>query len=134
MTQNAPPVDEINSCQENYASEFDREIAELEQTIVSLKHRQVEIELTQREQNVLKRQQNELKHQNSKHPDLQQELEQIRSRLEELTLILESPLLNEWKLGWELFLQSIKSDTFWQAVRFGGLGIAIGWFISTWGK
>jgi hypothetical protein len=25
-------------------------------------------------------------------------------------------------------------EPFWQAVRFGGLGIAIGWFISTWGR
>ena len=117
MTKNAPSVDET--------VEFDREIAELEQAIVALKHRQVNIQLATREQVVLQRQHNELKHQGSKHPEVKQELELIRSRLEQLDITLESRLLNEWKLMWE---------PFWQAVRFGGLGIAIGWFISTWGR
>ena len=117
MTKNAPPVDET--------IEFDLEIAELEQAIVDLKHRQVEIQLAAREQVVLQRQRNELKHQGSKHPEVKQELELIRSRLEQLDITLESRLLNEWKLMWE---------PFWQAVRFGGLGIAIGWFVSTWGR
>jgi seryl-tRNA synthetase len=113
MTQNATPVDET--------IEFDREIAELEQAISTLKHRQAEIELAQSERVVLERQRNELKHQGSKHPQVQQELQSIRSRLEELNFLLESRLLNLW-------------EPFWQAVRFGGLGIAIGWFISTWGR
>jgi hypothetical protein len=113
MTQNATPVDET--------TDFDREIAELEQAIAALKQRQAEIELAEREQVVLERQRNELKHKGSKHPDVKQELAQIRSRLEQLDLILESRLLNLW-------------EPFWQAVRFGGLGIVIGWFISTWGK
>lgn len=117
MTKNAPPVDET--------IEFDREIAELEQAIVDLKQRQVDIQLATREQVVLQRQHNELTHQGSKHPEVKQELELIRSRLEQLEITLESRLLNEWKLMWE---------PFWQAVRFGGLGIAIGWFISTWGR
>ena len=113
MTQNATHVDET--------LEFDREIAELEAAISALKQRQAEIELAEREQVVLERQRNELKHKGSKSPEVKQELAQIRSRLEELDLILESRLLNMW-------------EPFWQAVRFGGLGIAIGWFISTWGR
>jgi predicted RNase H-like nuclease (RuvC/YqgF family) len=133
MTQNANPVNETIPLGD-YADEFDREIAELEQKIFSIKQRQVEIELAEREQVVLDRQRNELKHQGKKHPEVQKELEQIQDRLEELRLILESPLLNEWKLGWELFLQSIKSDTFWQAVRFVGLGISIGWVLASWGR
>jgi hypothetical protein len=117
MTQNATPVDE--------KLEFDREIADLEQAISALKQRQVEIELAERERVVLERQRNELKHRGVKYPEVQQELAQIRSRIEQLDITLESRLLNEWKLMWE---------PFWQAVRFGGLGIAIGWFISTWGR
>ncbi len=113
MTQNATPVDET--------LEFDREIAELAAAISALKQRQAEIELAEREQVVLERQRNELKHKGSKYPEVKQELVQIRSRLEELDLILESRLLNMW-------------EPFWQAVRFGGLGIAIWWFISTWGR
>ncbi|WP_310488872.1 hypothetical protein [Chamaesiphon sp. VAR_69_metabat_338] len=117
MTQNATPLDET--------LDFDREIAELETAIATLKRRQTEIELAERERIVLERQSNELKHKGSKQPEAKQELAQIKSRIEQLDLTLESRLLNEWKLMWE---------PFWQAVRFGGLGIAIGWFISTWGR
>ena len=113
MTQNANPVDQT--------MDFEREITALEQSISALKHRQADIELAQRERVVLERQRNELKHRGVKYPEAKQELEQIRSRLEELDLMLESRLLNMW-------------EPFWQAVRFGGLGIAIGWFISTWGR
>jgi ABC-type uncharacterized transport system ATPase component len=117
MTQNTHPVDEM--------IEFDREIAELEQTIFALKQRHADTQLAAQEQVVLTRQRNELKHKGSKQPEVKQELAQIRSRLTELDLTLESRLLNEWKLMWE---------PFWQAVRFGGLGIAIGWFIASWGR
>jgi exonuclease VII small subunit len=113
MTQNANPVNET--------MDFDLEIAELETAISTLKHRQADVELALRERVVLERQRNELKSRGVKYPEAKQELQMIRSRLEELDLILESRLLNMW-------------EPFWQAVRFGGLGIAIGWFISTWGR
>ncbi|WP_295616043.1 hypothetical protein, partial [Chamaesiphon sp. GL140_3_metabinner_50] len=103
MTQNATPVD--------YTIEFEREIADLETAISTLKHRQADVELAIHERVVLERQRNELKQKGTNHSNIKQELTQIRSRLEELTLILESPLLSEYKLAWELFLQSIKSDT-----------------------
>jgi predicted transcriptional regulator len=117
MTQNATPVD--------FTIEFDREIAELEAAISTLKHRQAEIELAEHERVVLERQRNELNQTVRNRNGVKAELETIRSRLEQLDLTVESRLLNEWKLMWE---------PFWQAVRFGGLGIVIGWFISTWGR
>jgi hypothetical protein len=125
MTQNANPVDEKISLPGDYANEFDREIAELEQKISALKHRQADTLLAAQEQIVLVRQQNELKQKGTNRPEVKQELQMIRSRLDELDLALESRLLNEWALMWE---------PFWQAVRFGGLGIAIGWFIASWGR
>ncbi len=117
MTQNTQPVDET--------LEFDREIAKLEQTLSALKHRHADTQLAAQEQVVLTRQRNELKHKGSSHPEVKQELELIRSRLAELEITLESRLLNEWRLMWE---------PFWQAVRFGGLGIAIGWVLANWGR
>jgi hypothetical protein len=125
MTQNTPLVDEKISLQGDYATEFDREIAELEQKISALKHRQADTLLAAQEQVVLVRQRNELKQRSGNSPAVKQELQLIRSRLDELDLALESRLLNEWELMWE---------PFWQAVRFGGLGIAIGWFIASWGR
>jgi hypothetical protein len=117
MTQNTQPVDEI--------SELDREIAELEQTLSAIKHRHADTQLAAQEQVVLNRQRNELKHKGSSTPEVKQELKLIRSRLSELDLTLESRLLNEWRLMWE---------PFWQAVRFGGLGIIIGWVMANWGR
>ena len=117
MTQNTQPVDQI--------VEFDREIVALEQTLSAIKQRHADTQLAAQEQVVLTRQRNELKQKGSNHPDAKQELELIRSRLTELDLTLESRLLNEWKLMWE---------PFWQAVRFGGLGIFIGWVLASWGR
>jgi hypothetical protein len=125
MTQNANPVDETIPIGGDSADEFDREIAELEAAIFALKHRHADTQLAAQEQVVLTRQRNELKQKGSNHPDIKQELQLIRSRLAELDLTLESSLLNEWKLMWE---------PFWQAVRFGGLGIIIGWILASWGR
>jgi chorismate mutase len=111
MNQNTAPVSET--------IEFDREIAQLEQEIADLKHRHQDIQLAEREQIVLQRQQNELKLKGRHQPELKQEIQQIRSRIEELDLILESKLLNLW-------------EPFWQAVRFGGLGIILGWLFCSW--
>jgi hypothetical protein len=117
MTKKATPVDD--------EIEFDRQIAELEQAIFDLKHRYADVQLAERERVVLIRDRHELKQKSSNRQEVKQELESIRSRLIELDTILESRHLNEWKLVVE---------PFWQAVRFGGLGIAIGWFLCTWGR
>jgi hypothetical protein len=117
MTQNTHPVDET--------VEFDLQIAELDRTLSALKHRHADTQLAAQEQVVLTRQHNELKHKGSSHPEVKQELELIRSRLTELDITLESRLINEWRLMWE---------PFWQAVRFGGLGIIIGWVLASWGR
>jgi chorismate mutase len=111
MTQNATPVKE--------SVEFEAEISELEREIADLRHRHLDIELAEREQVVLQRQRHELKQKGHKYPEVKQELAQIRSRLAELDLILESKLLNLW-------------EPFWQAVRFGGLGVVIGWLLCSW--
>ena len=125
MTQNANPDDQTAAQPGNYDSEFDREIAELEQTIAALKHRQADTQLATQEQVVLVRQRNQLKQTGISRADTKQELQLIRSRLAQLDLTLESRLLNEWRLMWE---------PFWQAVRFGGLGIVIGWVLASWGR
>ena len=111
MTQNAIPVDE--------ETELDIEIDQLEQAIADLKHRHLDVQLAERERSVLQRNRNELKLQSQNRPEVRQELQAIQTRLEELDLILESRLLNLW-------------EPFWQAVRFGGLGMTIGWFLCAW--
>ncbi len=110
-----------NTISVNEDTELDLEIAQLEQAISDLKHRHINVQLAEREKFVLQRNRNELKSKSQNRLEVRQELQTIQSRLEELDLILESRLLNLW-------------EPFWQAVRFGGLGIAIGWFLCSWNK
>jgi hypothetical protein len=52
---------------------------------------------------------------------LQAELNQIRQQLETIELNLES----------QLFSWGSLKEPFWQAVRFGGLGIVVGWILKS---
>ncbi len=113
MTQNANPVNED--------TELGLEIDRLEREIADLKHRHADIQLAERERVVLQRNRNELKLKSQNRPEIRQELDDIKSRLKELDNLLESRLFKEL-------------DFFWLIVRFGGLGVAIGWFLCSWGK
>ncbi len=53
-----------------------------------------------------------------KSPETKQELQEIAAKLGDLENILESQLMT--------------MEPFWTAVRFGGLGILIGWALKTW--
>jgi DNA repair exonuclease SbcCD ATPase subunit len=53
-----------------------------------------------------------------KSPETKQELQEIVAKLGDLENILESQLMT--------------MEPFWTAVRFGGLGILIGWALKTW--
>jgi hypothetical protein len=52
---------------------------------------------------------------------LQTELKQIKEQLETIELNLES----------QLFSWGSLKEPFWQAVRFGGLGVVIGWILKS---
>lgn len=54
--------------------------------------------------------------------ELKQELEALEAELAQVELTLES----------ELFSWDGLREVFWQAVRFGGLGIVVGWLLKTW--
>lgn len=51
-----------------------------------------------------------------------EELAQLQDRIEALKVTLESHLLS-WR---EV------QEPFWQMVRFGGLGLVVGWFLHAW--
>ena len=53
---------------------------------------------------------------------LTQDLKRLQEKVAELDLSLES----------RLFAESGLNEVFWQAVRFGGLGVAIGWLLERW--
>jgi hypothetical protein len=55
-------------------------------------------------------------------PALKKELDALEQELAQVELALES----------ELFSWDGLREIFWQAVRFGGLGIVLGWLLKSW--
>ena len=92
--------------------EFEAALRDLTRSLKALKERYVEIRRAQQQQQALQ--------QRLQHADLpMSEVQAIKQRLEELEISLESQLLS-WR-----HLQ----QPFWQAIRFGGLGVIIGWIL-----
>ena len=92
--------------------EFEIALREATKSLKAVKERYVEIRRAQHQQKSLR--------ERLQHEDLPlSEVKAIKQRLEELELSLESRLLS-----WRHFQQP-----FWQAIRFGGLGVIIGWIL-----
>lgn len=104
--------------------EFEQALLETEQNLRSLRERYEQVrdsrasrtELQQRREDIRR----ESPRRTSNRQALQAELKQIKEQLEIIELNLESRLL--WG--------SLK-EPFWQAVRFGGLGVVIGWMLKS---
>lgn len=74
---------------------------------------------------LLQREKASLEAQLQRHPDpasLQAQLQILTDTLSELEVNLESRLFS-----WDGF-----REVFWQAVRFGGLGVVLGWLLKAW--
>lgn len=106
------------------ADEFEQALLEVEQSLQSLRERyaQVQRDRTSRTELQHRREQvrKELRH-TSNRQALQDDLKQIKDQLETLELNLES----------QLFSWGSLKEPFWQAVRFGGLGIVVGWILKS---
>lgn len=98
-------------------------LAELEQNVAALRDRHTAVEQAQSEKQELRvrinRAQSELRQHRTK--QLQEELETLQNRLDEVELTLES----------QLFSWSSLKEPFWQAVRFGGIGVVLGWVLKS---
>lgn len=114
-----PPNDDFNSL------EFEQNLRELEQSVLRLKARYAQVQIDQQRQQELKIRQNQIEHQlpqtrsRAVRAELNRELKRLKQQLEELEVALES----------QLFSWSGMKEVFWQAVRFGGLGIVLGWIL-----
>lgn len=98
--------------------DLDRALLELEDQMATFKARYLQVQQDQAEKVTLLEQQQRLKR-SSKNPQGRSELAAISQRLEELEFQLESGLFSWRSMG----------EWFWQAVRFLGLGIVIGWWL-----
>ncbi|HEY9806446.1 MAG TPA: hypothetical protein V6D04_07755 [Candidatus Obscuribacterales bacterium] len=110
-----------------FEAEFEQTLQELEQSLQSLKERYTQIQDDQSRQNDLQQRLDQVQRdlRRTRSPEIRQELQaelkQIWQQLEALEVALESRLLS-WN--------SLK-DVFWQAVRFGGLGVVVGWILKS---
>lgn len=104
-------------------AEFEQLLSAIERSLRDLKQRHAQIQRDQRRQLELRQQYNAVQREwkVTQEADLLAELRQIQQELDVLEVALESRLLN-----WGSF-----REVFWQAVRFGGLGVVIGWILKS---
>ena len=92
--------------------EFEQALADAQLKLSAVRERYEQVRQGQGRQGALKRRLEEL----------QQELREVSQQLEVLEVELESRLFSWMRL----------SEPFWQAVRFGGLGLVGGWILHWW--
>ncbi|NJK50359.1 DUF2203 domain-containing protein [Candidatus Gracilibacteria bacterium] len=116
--------------------EFEQALREVEQSLAALKQRYAQIQRDSQHQTELQQREEQL-HQASlrnRSPELDKELGQIKEQLQELEITLESALLSDRHLKalfWEGLRSGIAGEVFWQIVRFGGVGVIIGWLLKS---
>jgi DNA repair ATPase RecN len=128
MQPQEQPPEELNS---HPPDEWENSLAEVERSLVALKQRYLQVKQDRQQQaelqQHLKQVKRELNRQRSPHSkaqlkaELKAELKQIQQQLETIEINLESQLFS-WG--------SLKAP-FWQAVRFGGLGVIVGWILKS---
>ncbi|WP_416670688.1 DUF2203 domain-containing protein [Egbenema bharatensis] len=107
------------------AIDLEQQLREVEQSLLLLKARYAQVQTDQTRQQELQQRKEQVERQlqhprsNSHQAELKAELKQIRQQLEDLEVSLES----------KLFSWSGLKEVFWQAVRFGGIGVIIGWIL-----
>jgi len=105
-------------------SEFAQALETVERSLAAVKERYTQIQVDRQRQAELGNLREDVRKSVRQNPtaQLKQELRQIEQELEAIELNLESSLFS-WG--------SIKQP-FWQAVRFGGLGILLGWVLKSY--
>lgn len=119
----SPPNSDPSVSPPGPSSEWETQLEELERSLQTIKARHSQIQQDKKHRDELRQRQQHLETQRHRRrdPQLQAELQQIADRLVELDANLESTLVS-----WDTF-----REPFWQAVRFGGLGIVMGWVLKS---
>jgi chromosome segregation ATPase len=101
---------------------FEQELATVERSLDELKTRYTQVQHDQHTRSQLLPRKDQLKRQlqQTPSPGLKAELKQVQAQLDELEFNLESRLFS-WN--------SLKAP-FWQILRFGGVGLILGWFLA----
>ncbi|MBE9117848.1 hypothetical protein IQ249_18265 [Lusitaniella coriacea LEGE 07157] len=102
-------------------ADLERAIAEVEQSLFSLKERYAQVQRDKQRKVELQQERSELKAQNRDSSEIKAQLQLIQKELDAIEINLESSLF-QWRRLWE---------PFWQIVRFGGLGVILGWVLKS---
>ena len=115
---------ELNSETPGDESEFLQALETVERSLATVKERYTQVQVDRLRQAELGNRREDIRASVRQNPtaQLKQELREIEQELETIELNLESSLFS-WV--------SIKQP-FWQAVRFGGLGILLGWILKSY--
>jgi septal ring factor EnvC (AmiA/AmiB activator) len=106
---------------ENSEADLGQELEELETELRLLKERYAQVQQDQQQKAQWQQEIKNLKENKNQNPEIKAELKRIQKELEVLEINLESQLFS-WKS---------LNRPFWQAVRFGGLGVIIGWLLKS---
>ncbi|MEA5616322.1 hypothetical protein VB711_00495 [Cronbergia sp. UHCC 0137] len=109
------------SAAESQEPDFEQELEEVERSLLLLKERYAQVQQDQQQQAQWQQELKHLKQNQHQTPELKAELKRLEKQLEILEINLES----------QLFSWNTIKRPFWQAVRFGGLGIIIGWILKS---
>jgi phage terminase Nu1 subunit (DNA packaging protein) len=107
----------------NEEPDFEQALADVERSLQLLKERYAQVLADEQRKADLQTQERSLKARlrSGKSKALHQELKQIQQQLDEVEIALESRLFS-WQGAREIF---------WQALRFGGIGIVMGWILKS---
>ena len=116
-----PKQSSQSAASENPEPEFAQELEEVERSLIELKERYMQVESDREQKALLQQRRQDLQQNKHPTPEIKAELKHIQHQLEVLELNLESQLLT-----WRSF-----KKPFWQVVRFGGMGVIIGWILKS---
>lgn len=116
-----PPKKSSQQLGDNQEPDLGQELEELERSLLAFKERYDQVKRDRTQQAQWQQRREELQHNKHQTPEIKAELRHIKQQLEVLELNLESQLFS-WR--------SLKKP-FWQAVRFGGMGVIIGWILKS---
>jgi chromosome segregation ATPase len=105
----------------NQSQTFEDSLTAVDQSLQALKERYAQVQRDRQRREELGNRYEDIRRipKGDRTPELKQELDRITQQIEELEIALES----------ELFSLGSLKEPFWQAVRFGGLGVVVGWVL-----